>query len=74
MVLSCLEGYVILLKGLIAAVFESSQPLYLLRLNGYVGAIRESTDSLICDRVKSHVHPIARPTHLGLSTISQWLH
>ena len=38
------------LKGLIAAVLESSEPLHLLRLNGRVGAIpvhRESTDSLI---------------------------
>ena len=27
------------LKGLIAAMFESSEPLHLLRLNGRVGAI-----------------------------------
>ena len=27
------------LKGLIAAAFESSEPLHLLRLNGRVGAI-----------------------------------
>ena len=40
--LSCLEalvGHVIFLKGLIAAAFESSEPLYLLGLNGRVGAI-----------------------------------
>ena len=40
--LSCLEtlvGHVILLKGLIAAAFKSSEPLHLLRLNGRVGAI-----------------------------------
>ena len=34
-----LVGHVMFLKGLIAAVFESSEPLYLLRLNGRVGAI-----------------------------------
>ena len=41
-VLSCLEtlvGHVMFLKGLIAAGFESSEPLDLLRLNGRVGAI-----------------------------------
>ena len=27
------------IKGLIAAAFESSEPLHLLRLNGHVGAI-----------------------------------
>ena len=40
--LSCLEtlvGHVMFLKGLIAAVFESSELLHWLRLNGYVGAI-----------------------------------
>ena len=37
------------LKGLIGAVFESSEPLHLLRLNGRVqpSLHRESTDSLI---------------------------
>ena len=41
-VLSCIEtlvGHVMCLKGLIAAAFESSEPLPLLRLNGHVGAI-----------------------------------
>ena len=40
--LSCLEtlvGHVIFLKGLIAAAFESSEPLYLLSINGRVSAI-----------------------------------
>ena len=40
--LSCLEtlvGHVMFLKGLIAAVLESSEPLHLLRLNGCVSAI-----------------------------------
>ena len=51
--LSCLEtlvGHVIFLKGLIAAAFESSEPLYLLGLKIDVSAPslhRESTDSLI---------------------------
>ena len=46
-VLSCIEtlvGHVMCLKGLIAATFESSEPLHLLRLNGRVG---KSTKSLI---------------------------
>ena len=41
-VLLCLEtlvGHVMYLKGLRAAVFESSDPLHLLRLNGRVSAI-----------------------------------
>ena len=38
----CIEtlvGHFMCLKGLIAATFESSEPLHLLRLNGRVGAI-----------------------------------
>ena len=55
--LSCLEtlvGHVIVLKGLIAAAFKSSELLYLLRLNGHVGAI--STYKIIpsCDNGKLH--------------------
>ena len=34
-----LVGHVMCLKGLIAAAFESSEPLRLLRLNGCIGAI-----------------------------------
>ena len=49
-VLSCIEaGHVMCLKGLTAAVFESSEPLHLLRLMGVLAPSlhRESTDSLI---------------------------
>ena len=47
--LSCLEGHVMCLKGLIAAVFEMSEPLHLLCLMGMSAPSlhRESTDSLI---------------------------
>ena len=47
--LSCLEAHVMCLKGLIAAVFEISEPLHLLCLMGVSAPSlhRESTDSLI---------------------------
>ena len=38
-VIETLVGHVMCLKGLIAAAFESSEPLLLLRLNRRVGAI-----------------------------------
>ena len=41
-ILSCTEtlvGHVMCLKGLIAAAFESSEPLHLLRFNGRVGTV-----------------------------------